>query len=129
MNLASARRYEHIAPPHDTTATTTRRLGMAAPACLGVTSARLVAEGHCRGFGRQLRCGLSMAQAPAGGGRGGAADPAAAWADPPLEGGAAGPAARPVGPPGRGAWLPGPGLDGEARGRGHLAHAWRALAA
>src|SRR5258706_3712635 len=116
MNLASARRYEHIAPPHDTTATTTRRLGMAAPACLGVTSARLVAEGHCRGFGRQLRCGLSMAQAPAGGRRGGAAHPAPAWGDPALEGGVAGPAARPVVAPGRGGWLPWPRLEGAARG-------------
>src|SRR5258708_7491764 len=127
MNLASARRYGHIAPPHATTATTTRRLGMAAPACLGVTSARLVAEGHCRGFGRQLRCGLSMAQAPAGGRRGGAAHPAAAWADPALEGGAAGPAARPVGARGRGVGLPGRRLDGAARGGGHLAHGLGAL--
>src|SRR5258707_10907121 len=107
MNLASARRYEHIAPPHDTTATTTRRLGMAAPACVGVTSARLVAEGQCRGCGRQLRGGRSMAQAPAGGRRGGAAHPAAAWAAPALDGGAAGPAAPPGGARGRGVWVPG----------------------
>src|SRR5215472_11307906 len=120
MNLASARRYEHLDAPHGSTTTTTRRLGMAAPTRLGVTRARLVAEGHRGGLGRQLRGGLPMAQTPTGGRRGGVAHPASARADPALDGRAARPAARAVGPWRRSVRLPRRRVDHAPGGRRDL---------
>src|SRR5258707_11897483 len=55
MNRASSRRHEHIQ-------TTSRLLGMAPPAGLGVVPPRLVAQGQRRGTGRQVRRGVPVAQ-------------------------------------------------------------------
>src|SRR5258708_31150773 len=55
MNRASSRRPEHIQ-------TTSRLLGMAPPAGLGVVPPRLVAQGQRRGTGRQVRRGVPVAQ-------------------------------------------------------------------
>ncbi len=128
MNLASARRHEDLATPHDRTTTTTRRLGMAAPARLGVIRARVVAEGHrCRPR-RKPRGGLPVAQTPPRGRCGRPAHPAAAWTDGALDGGAARRGAGAVGARRRGVWVPRRRVDGPPRRRGHLAHLWRPLA-
>ena len=118
MNLASARRHEDLATPHDRTTTTTRRLGMAAPARLGVIRARVVAEGHrCRPR-RKPRGGLPVAQTPPRGRCGRPAHPAAAWTDGALDGGAARRGAGAVGARRRGVWVPRRRVDGPPRRRG-----------
>src|SRR5215470_12138585 len=93
---------------------TTRRLGMAAAARLGITPAGLVAEGHRRGLRGQLRRCLSVDQADARGWRGGAADAASAGRPDEADGRAADADPWALGPWGRGIWVPWRRVDGQA---------------